>query len=72
MIKSNTGGCQLIKEYTESLLEYWKDGHGDMLVLMSELQGFLDCLLMLKLLNEEDYMLIVDNFRDALKAIRKR
>ena len=65
-------GYQLVAEYESSLLEYWADGHGDMLVLISEMQGFLDCLTLQKLINENDYMDIIDKFREKLKRIRKK
>lgn len=61
----------LIKEYEESLLKYWADGHGDMLVLVSEMQGFLDCLMMQGLIKEDSYSYIIDCFQKSLRAIRK-
>ena len=42
-------GYELVEEYKHSLLAYWEGGHGEMLVLISELQGFLDCLIRLGL-----------------------
>ena len=49
-------GYELVEEYKHSLLVYWEGGHGEMLVLISELQGFLDCLIRLGLIKEDDYM----------------
>lgn len=60
-------GYRLVAEYEKSLLDYWEDGHGEMIVLISEMQGFLDCLLKLKLVNDADYMEIIDCFREKLK-----
>lgn len=65
-------GYRLVAEYEKSLLDYWEDGHGEMVVLISEMQGFLDCLLMQKLIIEEDYMKTIDCFRNKLKKIRKK
>lgn len=65
-------GYKLVEEYKASLLDYLEDGHGEMLVLVSELQGFLDCLIRLALIKEEDYMYIIDCFRAEAKAIRER
>jgi hypothetical protein len=64
-------GYKLIEEYKESLLTYWENGHGEILVLISELQGFLDCLTRLELIKQDDYMYIVDCFRKEAKKIRK-
>ena len=63
-------GYELVEEYKHSLLSYWEDGHGEMLVLISELQGFLDCLIRLGLIKEDDYMYIVDGFREEAKKVR--
>ena len=65
-------GYKLVEEYKESLLNYWGDGHGDMLVLISELQGFVDCLIRQELIKEEDYNCIIDCFREEAKKLRKR
>lgn len=65
-----SNGYELVEEYKRSLLAYWEDGHGDILVLTSELQGFLDCLIRLELIKEEDYMYIIDCFREEAKNIR--
>lgn len=67
----NANGYKLVEEYKASLLYYWEDGHGDILVLVSELQGFLDCLVRLKLVKEDDYMYIIDCFKKEAKKIRK-
>lgn len=64
-------GYELVEEYKQSLLTYWGNGHGEMLVLISELQGFLGCLTRLELIKEEDYMYIIDCFREEAKKIRK-
>ena len=63
-------GYELVEEYERSLLAYWEDGHGEMLVLISELQGFLDCLIRLGLVKKDDYMYIVDGFREEAKKVR--
>ena len=63
-------GYELIEEYKRSLLAYWGDGHGDILVLISELQGFLDCLIRLELVKKDDYMYAIDSFREEAKKIR--
>lgn len=65
-----SSGYELVEEYKRSLLAYWKDGHGEILVLISELQGFLDCLIRLKLVRESDYMYIIDCFQEEAKKIR--
>lgn len=67
----NTNGYNLLKEYENSLLEYWKDGHGEMLVLISEMQGFLDCLTKQNLIEEKHYIYLIDNFKEKLTIIRK-
>lgn len=64
-------GYKFLNEYEESLLDYWKDGYGEMVVLISELQGFLDCLIAQKMIPKEDYMYVIDCFREKLKKIRK-
>ena len=63
-------GYELVEEYKRSLLAYWEDGHGEILVLISELQGFLDCLIRLEFIKEEDYMYIIDCFRNEAKKVR--
>ena len=63
-------GYELVEEYKHSLLAYWEGGHGEILVLISELQGFLDCLIRLGLIKEDDYMYIVDGFREEAKKVR--
>ena len=68
----NTTGYNLFNKYRENLLEYWKDGHGEMLVLIYEMQGFLDCLTMQNLIQKENYMYLVDCFREKLKMIRSK
>ena len=65
-------GYRLVAEYEKSLLDYWEDGHGDMIVLISEMQGFLDCLIKQRLINEADYMETIDSFRKKLKKIRSK
>ena len=64
-------GYKLVEEYKASLIAYWEDGHGDMLVLISEMQGFLDCLIRLELIRKDDYSYIIDCFREEAKKIRK-
>lgn len=66
----NITGYNLFNEYRNNLLEYWEDGHGEMLVLISEMQGFLDCLTMQNLIQEEKYMYLIDCFREKLKMAR--
>ena len=66
----NINGYNLFNEYRNNLLEYWKDGHGEMLVLISEMQGFLDCLTMQNLIQKENYMYLIDCFSEKLKMIR--
>jgi len=66
----NIVGYNLFNEYRNNLLEYWKDGHGEMLVLISEMQGFLDCLTRQNLIKEENYMYLIDCFREKLKMAR--
>lgn len=66
-----TDGYKLVKEYKESLLDYWEDGHGDIYILVAELQGFLDCLLRLSLIKETDYMYIIDCFKAEAKKRRQ-
>lgn len=65
-----TNGYELVNEYKENLLAYWGNGHGEILVLVSELQGFLDCLIKLELIKVDDYMYIIDCFREEAKKIR--
>ena len=65
-------GYKLVAEYEKSLLDYWEDGHGEMIVLISEMQGFLDCLLKQRLINAEDYMEIIDRLRENLKKTRSK
>ena len=68
----NTNGYILLKEYETNLLKYWEDGHGEMIVLVSEMQGFLDCLTRQNLIEEKHYMYLVDNFREKLKIIKRQ
>lgn len=63
----NLNGYWLFKEYEHSLLKYWKDGHGEMLVLVSEMQGFLDCLIIQNLIEKKNYMYLVENFKEKLR-----
>lgn len=65
------GGHELIKEYEQSLLDYWEDGHGDIRILVAELQGFLDCLLRLSLIKEDIYMYVVECFKIEAKKRRE-
>lgn len=65
-------GYKLLAEYEESLLNYWEDEHGEIIVLISEMQGFLDCLLKLKLINNENYMEIIDKFKEKLKISARK
>lgn len=69
--QNNSVNCELVEKYEKNLLKYWEDGHGDMIVLISEMQGFLDCLMMQKIIKEDYYSEIIDSFREKLKAIRK-
>ena len=64
-------GYKLVEEYKESLLRYWEDGHGDILILISELHGFLECLVRLNLIKQDDFMYTIDCFREEAKKIRK-
>lgn len=66
----NANGFQLMDEYRKSLLNYWKEGHGEMIVLISEMQGFLDCLTKQNLIEKKHYAYLIDDFRDKLKLIK--
>ena len=66
----NPIGYSLFQEYEDSLIAYWKDGHGEMLMLVSEMHGFLDCLVRQKLVNKENHMYLIDRFRNRLIGIR--
>lgn len=68
----NIKGYNLFNEYRKSILEYWEDGHGEMLVLISEMHGFLDCLIAQNLIQKENHMYLIDCFRDKLKTIRTK
>jgi transcriptional regulator with XRE-family HTH domain len=58
-------------EYKNSLIEYYRDGHANMEHLMSEYEGFLDCLMALNLLEETWFIFCIDEFRNELKASRR-
>ena len=61
----------ILKSYHDSLLSYWKNGHGDFSILIAEYQGFIECLIELGFMPPEDYGLYVDNFIEELKKVRK-
>ena len=63
----NINGYNLFKAYQNNLVRYWKDGHGEKLVLVAEMQGFLDCLMMQNLIEEKHYMYLVKNFKEKLR-----
>ena len=61
-------GYKLLREYEESLAEYWNRGYGNKTILIAELQGFLDCLIVQGLIPKTEYGITIDNFRDRLKS----
>lgn len=63
-------GLKKLKEYEESLYNYYENGHGELMYLLAEHQGFLDCLISLGIMPREDWALHVDEFRDKLKKYR--
>lgn len=63
----NVDGYDLFKSYQINLVRYWKDGHGEKFILIAEMQGFLDCLMMQNLIEEKHYMYLVENFKEKLR-----
>lgn len=63
-------GLKKLKEYEESLYNYYENGHGELMYLLAEYQGFLDCLISLGLVPKEKWALCVDEFRERLKSCR--
>ena len=51
----------------------WKkdeNGHGELMYLLAEYQGFLDCLISLGFMSREVYALYIDEFREKMKKCR--
>lgn len=63
-------GLKKLKEYEESLCNYYKNGHGELMYLLAEYQGFLDCLISLGFIPREEWALRVDEFREKIKKCR--
>lgn len=63
-------GLKKLKEYEESLYNYYREGHGELMYLLAEYQGFLDCLISLGFISREVYALYIDEFREKMKKCR--
>lgn len=63
-------GLKKLKEYEESLYNYYENGHGELMYLLAEYQGFLDCLISLGFMSREVYALYIDEFREKMKKCR--
>ena len=63
-------GFEVLRNFGNSLLDYYAEGHGDETFIKGQINGFVECLVAVGMLKEENYMFLIEEFAEAFKKLK--